>query len=78
LSDRELLQQQNPDAVPLQIAILEKELLDNDLPRTLVKVQQTLQRDDPAGEVIAALKRLEAACNEALAAAPHLTNAPVQ
>jgi hypothetical protein len=42
----ERLQFGKPDAVPVQEAIIEKQLRDNNLPKVMVNVERLLARDD--------------------------------
>ena len=66
---RELLEQENPAAVPLQDAILEKALRDSGLLDTMAQIEQAieraLQQGDLSPEVISAFARLELVCKEA-------------
>jgi hypothetical protein len=63
----EALEKENPDAVPLQAAIIEKALRDTDLIGVMTMVSGTLQREDLSDEIIAALVRLKMECEAAAA-----------
>ncbi len=63
----EALKKENPDALPLQAAIIEKTLKGTDLIGVMAMVSGTLQRDDLPDEVIAALVRLKMECEAAAA-----------
>jgi hypothetical protein len=63
----EALEKENPDALPLRAAIIEKTLRDTDLIGVMTMVSGTLQREDLPDEVIAALVRLKMECEAAAA-----------
>jgi hypothetical protein len=63
---RKLLEQENPAALPLQDAILEKALRDTGLPTAMAQIE-ALQRGDLSPELYRALKKLERVCKEAAA-----------
>jgi hypothetical protein len=55
---RKLLEQENPAALPLQDAIIEKALRDTGLPATMALIERIPQLDDLSPEVISALTRV--------------------
>jgi hypothetical protein len=64
---RKLLEQENPAALPLQDAIIEKALRDTGLPTTMALIERILQLDDLSPEVISAPTRLEQEFKDAAA-----------